>query len=308
MSESNFIMKPKVDVCFKGLMGNVTVRTGFISAVLGVKPDEIMDSELLPTIMEGESIDSKTGILDVRVRLRNRTQIDMEIQLGPFPLWPERSLFYWGKMYTSQMQKGDEYGVLEKCVHVGILDFVLFPGEKEYYSCFHLWGDQRKFKYTDKAEFHILELPKLSMYDYPQDELLRWARFLNAERKEEFETMAKEDNYIDEAYNQLVKLSADEKKRLEYEAREKALRDYNWLIHSNHKQGKSEGRSEAEIELIQKKLAKGMDAATIAEFLEEPVGYVEKIAVLIRDNPTTDAEGILKKLTVATAQNGGNNS
>lgn len=241
MSESNFIMKPKVDICFKGLMGNTIVRTGFIAALLGINPEEILDSELLPTIMEGESIDSKTGILDVRVRLKNQTQIDMEIQLGPFPLWPERSLFYWGKMYTSQMHKGDEYDVLEKCVHVGILDFVLYPGEKEYYSCFHLWEDQRKFKYTDKEEFHILELPKLSQYDYPRDELLRWAKFLNAEKKEEFETMAKEDVYIDEAYDQLVKLSADEKKRMEYEAREKALRDYNWLMHSNLKQGFEQG-------------------------------------------------------------------
>ena len=42
--------------------------------------------------------------------------------------------------------------------------------------------------------------------------------------------MAKENEYLDEAYNTLVKISADEQKRLEYEAREKALKDYEIQI------------------------------------------------------------------------------
>ena len=90
-------------------------------------------------------------------------------------------------------------------------------------------------------EIHILELPKLSRYEYPEDELLRWARFLNAEEKEEFEMMAKEDSYIDEAYEQLVKLSADEKKRLEYEAREKAILDYNSMMGESRREGFAAG-------------------------------------------------------------------
>ena len=39
--------------------------------------------------------------------------------------------------------------------------------------------------------------------------------------------MAEKDPYIEKAYEELERMSADEKKRLEYEAREKALRDYN---------------------------------------------------------------------------------
>ncbi len=42
--------------------------------------------------------------------------------------------------------------------------------------------------------------------------------------------MARADPYIEEAYSELEKLSADERKRLEYEAREKAVRDYNSLM------------------------------------------------------------------------------
>ena len=49
--------------------------------------------------------------------------------------------------------------------------------------------------------------------------------------------MAKTNIYLDEAYEALQKLSADEAKRIEYEAREKALKDYNTQISSSKKQG-----------------------------------------------------------------------
>jgi len=52
--------------------------------------------------------------------------------------------------------------------------------------------------------------------------------------------MAKKDEYIDEAYKELEKLSADEQAKLEYEAREKAIRDYNSQMSSAVKQGKAE--------------------------------------------------------------------
>lgn len=99
--------------------------------------------------------------------------------------------------------------------------------------------------YSDKIEMHILELPKLVKYDYPRTELLRWARFLNAERKEEFEMIAKEDDYISKAYERLVNMSADEKKRMKYEAREKAIRDHNWLMTTNMRKGFKEGTEKA---------------------------------------------------------------
>ena len=56
--------------------------------------------------------------------------------------------------------------------------------------------------------------------------------------------MAKEDTYIDEAYEMLKHMSADEKKRLEYEAKEKAIRDYNSQMLELKEVGRKEGRKE----------------------------------------------------------------
>lgn len=247
---SEFIMKPKVDFCFKELMEEPEVRRGFISAVLGIRPEDIVNTTLLPTHLRKESQEEKLGILDVRVLLNGNVQINMEMQMAPFELWAERSLFYLGKMYVDQIKAGEDYDVLKKCIHIGILDFVMFEEDVEFYSRFHIWEDQRHRKYTDKLEVHILELPKLDRYRYPQTELLKWARFINAERKEDLEMIAKTDKFLGKAYEALTNLSADEKKRLEYEAREKAIRDHHHQMKSNwnagHEQGLKQGIEQGE--------------------------------------------------------------
>ena len=53
--------------------------------------------------------------------------------------------------------------------------------------------------------------------------------------------MAKKDEYIEEAYNELKKLSLDEQKRLEYELRQKAVRDHNMMLKSAEKLGEKLG-------------------------------------------------------------------
>ena len=73
---------------------------------------------------------------------------------------------------------------------------------------------------------------------------MKWMRFFNGKSRKEFEDMAQADIYMGEAYEALKRLSADEKKRLEYEAREKALRDYNCQINCAEKRGREEGRRE----------------------------------------------------------------
>lgn len=240
MKSNEFIMRPKVDFCFKELMTDDEVRRGFIAAVLDLSPEKIENTILLPTHLRKEHDKDKLGILDVRVLLQGGTQIDIEMQVLAFAYWTERSLFYLSKMYTEQIEAGDSYNILQKCIHIGILDFNLFEG-REFYSRFHIWEDSRRELYSDKLEIHILELPKLSQYEYPRTALLNWAQFFNSETREEFEMFEKSDYYLQKAYDKLVNISADEQKRLEYEERERALRDRSILLITGREQGRSEG-------------------------------------------------------------------
>ena len=263
-------MKPKIDYAFKEIMMNELARIGFLSAILKLNPTDIKETAILNTNLRKLHKDEKQGILDVRVLMNNNTEIDIEIQLSPLLVWADRSLFYISKMYTEQIEAGQHYDVFKKCVSISILDFILFPEDKEFYSCFHLREDTRHTIYTDKLEFHVLELPKL-----PEEllegssEILLWAKFISAERKEEFAMLAEKNPYIESAYERLQVISQDKQKRLEYEAREKAIRDYNQGILEAEQRGRQTGFQEGEkkrnIQIAESMLKKGFDKNTIME-------------------------------------------
>ena len=193
--KEDFIMLPTVDFCFKELMLNENVRKGIIAAILNKRPDEIVNTELLPTILRKDSEDDKYGILDVRVQLDNEVQIDFEM--------------------------------------------------------------------------HILELPKLPPEQKSETDLMQWMRFLNGKRREDFEKMAKKNSCFEEAYKELDKLSADEKKRLEYEARQKAIRDRDILI----KTGENRGRKEIILSMIEA----GLPLEQIAEITKETLETIQEL-------------------------------
>jgi len=89
--------------------------------------------------------------------------------------------------------------------------------------------------------------------------------------------MAEQNEYIKEAYECLEKMSADERKRREYEERQKILWDHNSFMKSakiigireGREEGRKEGYREALVSIVIKKLQKGMSAEEIADFLEE---------------------------------------
>ncbi len=239
---ADFLMKPKVDFAFKEIMTDELARIGFLSAILKLNPNDIKETRLLNTNLRKLHENEKQGILDVRILMNNHTEIDIKIQLAELKVWADRSLFYLSKMYVDQIAPGQDYTIFKKCVSISILNFELFKEEKEFYSCFHIKEDTRNIFLTDKMEFHILELPKLpEKLKEDNNDILLWAKFLNAERKEEFDMLAEKNSYINHAYQQLQIISQDKDKRLEYEARQKAIWDHNQLMLEAEQRGIERG-------------------------------------------------------------------
>ncbi len=276
-------MKPKIDFAFKEIMMNENARIGFLSTVLKLNPAEIRETKILNTYLRKEHESDKQGILDVRVSLNNNMEIDIEIQLSELRVWADRSLFYLSKMYSEQIKPGQTYDVFKKCVGINILNFDLFPKETEFYSCFHIQEDTRHFLFTDKMEFHVIELPKLpqKLKDDSSDILL-WAKFINAERKEEFDMLATKNTYIKSAYETLQVISQDDEKRMEYEAREKALRDYNQGRLEAEQRGWSAGEKagieKGKANIAKNMLAKNFDLSLIAEISGLSIAQIEELS------------------------------
>ena len=136
----------------------------------------------------------------------------------------------------------------------------------------------------------------------------RESKFLNAEKKKEFEMIAKTDPHIRKAYEQLLYMSEDGKKRLIYEARQKAIYDYNTQVYSNwhsgYEQGEKNGEEKKLIEQICKKMKKNLSAGEIAKILEEDERIVQRIYDTARSfTPNYDIEKIRNRLVAEKKQN-----
>ena len=287
---AQFLMKPKIDFAFKEIMMDEKARIGFLAAVLHLDPEDVRETQILNPYLRKVHEDDKLGILDVRILMNDDTVIDVEIQLSELLVWPDRSLFYAAKMYADQIELGQKYDVLKKCVSISILDFNLFKEEPGFYSCFHIREDTRGFLYTDKMEFHVIELPKLPLeLQEGCTGLELWAKFINAERKEEFDMLAEKDPYIDSAYQQLQVISQDKQKRLEYEAREKAVRDYNQGMYEaeergvkrgreeGRKEGWQDGHAEASIHIAKNMMGLGIPLEDISKYTGLPMEFISSI-------------------------------
>lgn len=134
--------------------------------------------------------------------------------------------------------------------------------------------DTRHTKYTDKIEFHVIELPKLPVeLKENNDDILLWAKFINAEKEEEFDMIAAKNPYIQSAYEHLQLISQDEEKRLEYEAREKAIRDYNQGMYEAEEKGKRESSNE----IVKNLLTMGQSVEFVVQATGVTLEQVEKI-------------------------------
>lgn len=294
------LMDPRNDFCFKELMSDEYIRRGFLAAALGCSPEQVAGSVLLPTHLKRSGAEDKLGILDVLARLTDGTLLNVEIQIISYKDWADRSLFYAGKNLVGQLKKGESYVKLHKCIHIGILDFCLYPESEEYYTEFYLMDSKEYRRYTEKLGIYVLELPKVKKQWLPESEIWQWGRFFNG-KEEEMEMLAKNNPYLKEAYEELKRLSADDEKRLEYEAREKAIRDHMSLIYCYRQEGLEQGIAKgsrtAMISLVLGKIKKGMGISEIADILDMDPDDIKKIVSIYAENPGCSAEEVYEQLS-----------
>ena len=89
--------------------------------------------------------------------------------------------------------------------------------------------------------------------------------------------LANENTYIKKAYDRLTTLSADEEKRLEYEAREKAIRDYEWQMECKWRAGVLQGMEQRQRNMVLKMIERNMTNEDICSIADCTPEYVEEL-------------------------------
>lgn len=156
----------KTDFAFKKVFGSEEskpILIDFLNAVLEYPTERaildlaIVDPYQIP-LLKG----MKDTYVDVKARLADGRQVIIEMQVLNVQGFEQRILFNAAKSYSQQLQKGDEYALLNPVIALTLTDFELFDNQ-ELTSRFKLIEKQQLIEYSDDIELIFIELPKFTL-------------------------------------------------------------------------------------------------------------------------------------------------
>lgn len=198
--------------------------------------------------------------------------------------WPKRSLFYLCRLYTN-LVTGQDYRDIIPAIHIGILNFTLFPESPEFYTRNYMMNQKTQQIFSSDFALNVLDLKSIHLAT-KEDKACKldyWARLFAAKTWEEIKMLGQNNENIHEAVVTMCELSADDKIRLQCEARERY--EFDRLA------GLRVGAKLEIISLTRKKHAKCIPAKECAKMLETNANLIEEIYCKIDEHPTfTDEE------------------
>ena len=172
----------------------------------------------------------------------------------------KRSLFYWSKIYYSQLKKGQKYMELCPVIAINILDFNLFKDTRCNRN-FILNDEKTNEEYSSRMlDMHFIELNKRKYMDQ-NDELWAWAEFLKAPNSSNLESVQNEIISIANAKEIFNKTSANPVEKEKMRLLEKTQMDNLSAIATARDEGKEEGIAEG----LEKGLQQGEQKGKLEE-------------------------------------------
>ncbi len=178
-------INPKTDFAFKKIFGSEESRQiliSFLNAILYKGDDVIQDVEILDPYVGPRVRGMKSTYLDLRVRLNDRTTVIIEMQVLNYESFEKRILYNAAKTYSTQLQVGDKYNLLNPIIALTITDFRMFDWSEEVIARFVLKEKDYLMDYPiNDIELVFVELPKFTK---PLEELEtladKWIFFLKS--------------------------------------------------------------------------------------------------------------------------------
>ena len=212
------------------------VLKGLICELLHLKPEQIKSIEITNPIDLAGDVSGKEFILDINVIMNDDTLINLEMQVANEHNCPERSLIYLCRAFD-QLERGQKYEEILPAIHIGFLDFNLFPGDTEFYATYRMLNVRTHAVYSDKFTLSVVQLNRTE-YAIEEDKAYGidyWAKIFKAKTWEELKMLAENNEYMEETVEALYVANADEIVRQQCRAREDAERRERTLERDNKK-------------------------------------------------------------------------
>lgn len=287
----------KTDFAFKKVFGSERSKPlliNFLNAILDYTGDyAITDLTIIDPYQAPVIKGMKDTFVDVKAILANGNTVIIEMQVLNVEGFEKRVLYNAAKTYAAQLDKGEQYTLLNPVIALTFADFVMFPDQTETLSRYKLLETQTLAHYSESlprffgydVELIFIELPKFTLSLEQLSTIHdKWIYFVkNAGKLNYIPDALMQEASINEAFSiankaglSQTELEAQEKRhdfiRLQRGSIEKALHD--GLVQGEAKglakgleQGLAEGRTEGATEKaleIARNLLDVLDDATIA--------------------------------------------
>ena len=155
----------KTDYAFKKVFGSVDSKDKLISFLNSIIYDNCSLKIIDLTIVDPYSIPMIKGMkdtfVDVKAILNNNTTVIIEMQVLNHSGFEKRILYNAAKNYSIQLNKSDDYHLLNPVIALTIVDFKMFDNDS-IINRFKLLEKDTFIKYTDDIELIFVELPKFN--------------------------------------------------------------------------------------------------------------------------------------------------
>ncbi len=291
---------PTVDVVFKKIFASPhheNVTQDFLNSLLPLTGvNQVQTLKILNPFRLSEFQDEKEIVVDVHAQDSDGREFQIEMQVRRDLALPTRMLDNWARLYSAQIEKGEDYRRHRPVISIWILSLDLWSDEE----WLHVFGARdRNLGISLGGDFLIVtvELAKWERLSANADRatlgtpLDQWLWFL-AHGKEvdpEGEAFAGLRGAIREAAEMMREFTKKDKARYTHDRRLEAERVHNAMMADARAEGLEEGRAEGRTEGI----AEGMEksARETAKALKE-LGVDVDVIVKATKLSRTEVEGL----------------
>jgi predicted transposase/invertase (TIGR01784 family) len=154
-----------------------------VAMMLGLRLDSITEFLIINPDISPETFGDKFCSLDISM-IVNGQRAALEVQVKNEGDYPERSLYYWARDFSTALKEGEAYKTLPRTIIISIIAFPQFPCA-EFYSEYQVLEVKRHTPLTDRLLMIYFELTKLPEVETAEDELKLWLALFNAKTEEE---------------------------------------------------------------------------------------------------------------------------
>lgn len=174
-------LDPRADMTFKRVFGeHPDLVISLLNALLPLDEDnQIKSVEYIPIELVPDNPLKKNSIVDVRCKDEQGRQFLVEMQMIWSEEFKQRVLFNASKAYVRQLDKREDYELLQPVYSLNLVNEIFEPKLPEYYHHYDMVNVEHTDRVIEGLHLVFVELPKFKPHNFSEKKMqVLWLRYL----------------------------------------------------------------------------------------------------------------------------------